>query len=1488
MLKGYRQFLRKFVSVAMVVVFAIGSMKGAYAQQALVLPASGAVLSSSYNPILIKGLKIYPDNPLRFDFIVDKGQEHLSGDRFKAEAVRLIEYFVAALAIPEKDLWVNLSPYEKERVIPEAFGQTGMGQDLLLQDYILKQVTASLLDPRGNIGKEFWARVYAEAVRRYGSADVPIESFNKVWIVPEQALIYEGKNVAYVAGGRLKVLLEEDYLALEKRAADQSAGMMPEGVSQPGSEIVREVVIPVLENEVNTGKNFVLLRQIYQSLILAVWFKEKIRESLLDELYVGQNKIKGVDTREKAQKDRIWEQYVASFRQGMYSHVQEEVDPVTKETVPRKYLVGGMGFERIREAVLMLPASAEVLSQAEFDKTVIVRSDLELIDKAMSRQEKIDALQEIQRALSLARDPLDAHKAFQRLMGLSLDNTFIDQLIDLARVSGPYKDIVSIFTLALVKALGFPMVNIKPGARLGPNHGEALLSALSPGSYYSLMNLYVLFRLGGQPNDAVDRRIIGYARMLDDGGYLDSPDMKTWFASLRTGIHTAVDERYYYFVREVLRFWDRPDRTRIERVITDRKITAFSNRDIESICVKSVDAYQRIVGRLLAALEIRPELTSDERIEELTRFEEEHVIATLIAANQDEAGDLLDKVKALVRLYFALGEKYTRNLFGAQRAIRGVHSSEEDSFDVGRQELESLMAALDQADERNSLKAIAGLRLAIKEYLMTSMDGTLEETDKRRQIAELDQDLHVLGRHYVNRVLNQDLTDIKSVADVRGSLQMLISVASFVQAQGLGGNDFGQYLSVLRREGVSDSQLYDLIRALQSEVIKSMGRLNRSIHLVAPSVFREELLKTQNRWSGFAPAEVEGEIVDELVRDSGLDVLKQVLTIFERALEKVAVVKSGGEYQKELQEPAINHLLRFGRGIGPAESLSLWKWGSKGSRLRLMSERGIPVPQGVAFPSELGDATDFLDSPEFRARVDGELAALRKGPVAPVFVRSGSAFMLPGLLMTIANVGMNDVLVEQMARETGDTWFAYDTYASFLRSYGVHVLGIEDRQFAEVFGELAKDPFSVDQMQEVVRGYKKIIADRGLHVPEDIVDQVIMSVKAIYASWHSPDVVAYRQRHGLSDDWGTSAIIQGAVFGNRAESAEISGAGSASLMIDPDGKFVLRGEFRPRGQGDLIMSGADTHVVPVGRSGTLSDRNSLEIVYPEIYRNLLSEGLRLREMFGCEQLIEFVIDQGVVWITQSNDDFDRDDGLQFSDIKQQPLVRGKGLSGGAVRVEVASSIPEARKRFELFRQRLRAAPYIGQEIDGVVLLVDRVTREVMSQIPAGVHILARKLSVHAVSLAQQEGITVVAEIPDEEMFFSDVGQQWVIGGQPLKDGEVISMDGHRNPMVHESSGHLYRGRMAVRGEESAESAGSRDKAQLQDIFSKGGIDLTQSGQLQVSGNGNGGFHFNGLIALRLENAVGLAPNIIGIQQMTTSLADFMGLENAVERSVKGL
>ena len=317
---------------------------------AISLPAPDELVRLSaqgYEPVLLKGILVDPGDPLSLDFLVDPGDSGLTGEALRAEGARLVRYFLAALTVPEEDLWVNLSPYEADRIIPGPLGRTEMGRDMLAQDYLLKQLAASLLCPTEAAGRAFWDQVYARAMDEYGDVDIPLSTYHKLWIVPDQAEVFQNGGRAFVLASRLKVMSAEDYLARQDASAHPSSSMdLQPGLGQAaGGEMdtaaLREVIIPRIEQEVNHGRHFAALRQIYHALILAAWFRQNLRESILTQSYAQQNKVAGVDLADPAERQRIYERYVASLREGIYNTIQERRDPESGALIPRRYFSGG-------------------------------------------------------------------------------------------------------------------------------------------------------------------------------------------------------------------------------------------------------------------------------------------------------------------------------------------------------------------------------------------------------------------------------------------------------------------------------------------------------------------------------------------------------------------------------------------------------------------------------------------------------------------------------------------------------------------------------------------------------------------------------------------------------------------------------------------------------------------------------------------------------------------------------------------------------------------------------------------------------------------------------------------------------------------------------------------------------------------------------------------------------------------------------------------
>lgn len=341
--------------------------------QEIVLPARSVGASTGPVPLL-KGLKVYPKNPLRFDAIVSSNTKGVN---------TLIKYFLASLTVPEKDLWVNLSPFEKERIVPQAFGQSEMGRDLLAQDYLLKQVAAGLTHPDSSTGKAFWKKVYEQAQAR-GIKQIPMNSFNKVWIVPDKAVVYENAEAGtvYIVEASLKVMMEQDYLALSKSKSKPSS-------AEIGTDAIRDIILPALHTQVNEGEDFALLRQVYHGLILAVWYKKRIRESVINQAYADHNKMAGteygtsLDRAGTAPSDVefLYQRYLEAFKRGVYNLIKEEPDPIQGRTIPRKYFGGGLGFTGIADELAVTNDIKNVPVTNDPSHAVQVRLDEAMITR---------------------------------------------------------------------------------------------------------------------------------------------------------------------------------------------------------------------------------------------------------------------------------------------------------------------------------------------------------------------------------------------------------------------------------------------------------------------------------------------------------------------------------------------------------------------------------------------------------------------------------------------------------------------------------------------------------------------------------------------------------------------------------------------------------------------------------------------------------------------------------------------------------------------------------------------------------------------------------------------------------------------------------------------------------------------------------------------------------------------------------------------------
>lgn len=392
--KGKVSAVKRFIAVFLILTVSFTQIiPSVYAQSInplnLPVPGTMVMMSESFVPVLLKGMTINPHDPFHFDFIVDSGNSESNADQIKIESDRLIKYFMASMTVPKNDLWVNLSPNEKDRIIPNELGKTELGRDLLAQDYILKQLSSSLMYPESELGKKFWEEVYKQAQDKFGVNDIPLNTFNKVWILPESASVYEHGNSVYITESHLKVMMDEDYKSSDKWSV--VSGKEKESPSSSlntyhlplTTQIMKEIILPAIEKEVNTGKNFAPLRQIYHSLILAKWYKETVRQSILSQVYIDQNKVSGIETNDPLMKERIYERYMEAYKKGVYDYMKEEYDALSQTVIPRKYFSGGF----VDQNIALKRTDAAQIADKKVGNEFVVGVDVRAEGNGMTRRQ---------------------------------------------------------------------------------------------------------------------------------------------------------------------------------------------------------------------------------------------------------------------------------------------------------------------------------------------------------------------------------------------------------------------------------------------------------------------------------------------------------------------------------------------------------------------------------------------------------------------------------------------------------------------------------------------------------------------------------------------------------------------------------------------------------------------------------------------------------------------------------------------------------------------------------------------------------------------------------------------------------------------------------------------------------------------------------------------------------------------------------------------
>ncbi|MDD5774684.1 MAG: hypothetical protein PHS64_01940, partial [Candidatus Omnitrophica bacterium] len=330
--------------IAFIICFCLVFEQAGFAQVApqLGVPAylqNIAPVADKFRPIHLRSLS-FDQATNDFNLLLDKGDaKSLQKPQIEETTKKLLEYFKIGLTLPNSMFWVNLRPDAPRDIIDPYVEQTDLGRILLEADLQLKKDMARFTAPATPEGKQYWDKLYQKAESLYGMQDMEIPTITRPWIVPGEIVIGEAKDQAYIYKATLKVMLEQDYLkdTTFYNFDDERAKQL----NDYSSQILRELIIPKLTREVNASKRYAALRQVYYSLVLAQWFKQRYRNA--NNSYASRIDTKdltGLTSATKWSKDKYYQAYKKSFSQGEYNQ-QETICTPYGQTI-RSYFSGGL------------------------------------------------------------------------------------------------------------------------------------------------------------------------------------------------------------------------------------------------------------------------------------------------------------------------------------------------------------------------------------------------------------------------------------------------------------------------------------------------------------------------------------------------------------------------------------------------------------------------------------------------------------------------------------------------------------------------------------------------------------------------------------------------------------------------------------------------------------------------------------------------------------------------------------------------------------------------------------------------------------------------------------------------------------------------------------------------------------------------------------------------------------------------------------------
>ena len=366
------------------------------------------------------------------------------------------------------------------------------------------------------------------------------------------------------------------------------------------------------------------------------------------------------------------------------------------------------------------------------------------------------------------------------------------------------------------------------------------------------------------------------------------------------------------------------------------------------------------------------------------------------------------------------------------------------------------------------------------------------------------------------------------------------------------------------------------------------------------------------------------------------------------------------------------YVYTFGNGAAEGKADMKNLLGGKGANLAEMNLIGVPVPPGFTITTDVCTIYNKMGrehvvellKPEVEAaiaQVEAQTGGKFGDATNPllVSVRSGARASMPGMMDTILNLGLNDTVVEGMAKKTGNPRFVWDSYRRFVQMYGDVVLDMKPTSktdidpFEEILEEVKHEKgvvndneLSVEALKELVVKFKAAVkAKTGHDFPESSWEQLWGAVCAVFNSWMNDRAIYYRQLNQIPEEWGTAVNVQAMVFGNMGLT---SGTGVCFSRDAGTGENLFNGEYLINAQGEDVVAGIRTpqqitlegsqrwaKLAGISEADRAAKYPSLEESMPEMYQALFNIQKNLEKHYKDMQDMEFTIQEGKMWMLQT-------------------------------------------------------------------------------------------------------------------------------------------------------------------------------------------------------------------------------------------------------------